>query len=159
MLLLNALVLSGLVGAGSGWTNLLLSNQLQCKTPYAMTVGVPQGEKEVVVRVESEGRVVAEKKLEAYRAAEAMVFDLDDSGCEEALLDLTNAAGRLTVFVSIPKKGKPALQTFGPADLSASKAKRIGSKLRVYESKKGKLCIADFDVRNDALVKAFEDCY
>jgi biopolymer transport protein ExbD len=157
-MILEALFLAGVLGAGQSWTQILLSNQLQCKDPYAMTVGIPQGEKEAVIRVEKDGKVLAEKKLGRLSAAEASVFDVDDSGCEEALIDLTSDEKRMTVIVTFPK-GKPAIATYGPTDKSASKAQRNRTSLRVYEQRKGKLCITDYAVKRDTLSKVFEDCY
>lgn len=156
--MLDALILSALVSSGGSWTQILLTNQVQCRDPYTLTIGYPQGEKELVVRIELGGKTVAEKKLGRFAAAEGAIFDADESQCEEALVDLTSETERLGLFVSFPKH-KPKISVFPAAPASSSPAKRSGASLRVYTAKKGKLCVTDYRLAKDDLSKTFEDCY
>lgn len=156
--MLDALILSALVSSGGSYTQILLTNQLQCRDAYTLTVGYPQGEKGLVARVELAGKVVAEKKLGRFAGAEGAIFDADESQCEEALVDLTSETERIGLFVSFPKN-KAQIVAFPAAPASASKAKRTRTTLRVYTSKKSKLCVTDYRIAKDDLTKTFEDCY
>lgn len=156
--MLDALILSALVASGGSWTQILLTNQVQCRDTYTLTIGYPQGEKDLVARVELGGKTVAEKKLGRYAAAEGAIFDADESQCEEALVDLAGETERLGLLVSFPKH-KPKITVFPAAPVSASPAKRNGASLRVYTAKKDKLCVTDYKVAKDDLRKTFEDCY
>lgn len=156
--MLDALILSALVSSGGSWTQILLTNQLQCRDAYTLTIGYPQGEKDLVARVELGGKTLAEKKLGKFTGAQGAIFDADGSQCEEALVDLAGETERLGLFVSFPKN-KAKITVFPAAPASASPAKRNGASLRVYTAKKAKLCVTDYRVANDDLGKTFEDCY
>ena len=146
-------------GAGdASFSRILVSNQVQCKTPYTMTVGIAQGGKAVVATIMQGTQTLVEKKLPLFTTGDASLFDSDSSGCEEALINLENDQERMGLLVTFPG-GKPAIFELPRAPLSASKPKRMGSKVRVYAEKKGKLCIADFEVKNDRPAKVFESCY
>lgn len=156
--MLDALILSALVASGGSWTQILLTNQIQCRDAYTLTIGYPQGEKDLVARVELGGKTLAEKKLGKFSVAEGAIFDADETQCEEALVDLASETERVGLFVSFPKHA-PKITVFAAAPASSSPAKRTGASLRVYTAKKGKLCVTDYRVAKDDLGKTFEDCY
>ena len=157
--MLTAALLSTLLVQSEGaWTQILVTNQLQCVSPYVMTVGYPQGKKELVARIEKDNQVLTEQKLPKFTETEVSIMDIDESGCDEALIDVSDGEKRAGLFVSFPG-GKPKITLFPTTTVASSKAKRFATRVRVYSEKKGKLCVADYRVKKDALEKVSEDCY
>lgn len=153
-----AILAAGLVAGEGAWTQIITSSQLECKTPYLLTVGYPQGKKELYLRIEKDNVMVVEQKLPKYMQAESGVMDVDDSGCNEALIDLTDDINRTGVFVSFPA-GVPKVIVFPTTTVDASKAKRFSSRIQVFWKKKSKLCVTDYRVQKDTLNKQSEACY
>lgn len=156
--MLTGLLLAALVQAGTSWTQILLTNQLQCQQPYTMTIGYPQGDKTLWIKIERAGETLAETKLDAFATAEGGIFDAGESGCEEALVDLSGGGKRAGVFVAFPK-GKPKITVFPTTADSAEKASRTRSRVRVYTQKKKQMCVTDYSIKQDDLQKTFADCY
>jgi hypothetical protein len=156
--MLTGILVAALVQAETSYTQILLTNQLQCKQPYTMTVGYPQGDKALWVKIERAGEVAAQAKLDAFVSAAGAVFDADESGCEEALVDLTGGGTRGGVFVSFPK-GKAKITVFPTSPDSAERSTRTRARIRVYGQQKKKMCVTDYAIKQDDLVKSFADCY
>lgn len=154
-----ALLLAVLISQDGAWTQIAASGQLQCHTAHALTVGYPAGRTELVARVEA-GRVVkAEVKLPAFDMVSIRIMDVDESGCEEALVDLTDGELRTGLFVSFPG-GNAKVVAFPTTPATAEPAKRLGARLiRVYYEKKGKPCMTDYRIEKDALVRVSDGCY
>ena len=157
--MLTALLWTALVQAETSLTQILLTNQLQCKQPYTMTVGYPQGDKALWIKIERGGETMAAQKLDVpFTNAEGTIFDADESGCEEALVDLTGSGKRAGLFVSFPK-GKAKLTVFPTSPDSAEKASRTRNRIRVYGQQKKKMCVTDYAIKQDDLQKSFSECY
>jgi hypothetical protein len=156
--MLATLLMTALVASG-GWTNYLATGQLQCGTArYQLTIGIPSGADTPVVRVERDGATLAEQKLHKYTQASVSIMDMDNSKCEEALVDLVGGGKRGGLLVSVPE-GKPAITVFPTGPQDGQKARRAGARISVYHGPAGKLCIADYELRADTLRKVSDECY